>query len=306
MRFQAPFVLASLLIPACAAIRQDAGEEAYALLFASSRSGSGDLYVLPPAGGEPRLWAGTEAPEGTPRWDASRARVVYQRFPADGESGSPLLISHGAGVLPEAGSELFVDPNGDAPPCWSPDGKWIAYIAERDGRSDVFLADAQGRERRRLTDDAIVDRYPAWSPSSDRLVFARRLEAGWDLFSLAIDDPEAEPVRLTEDERYVGHPAWSPDGRFLAFDASFEGEVEIAALELATGEVRRVVSRAGNDLVPAWSPDGARLVFGGVTPADGNWDLWQVELASGALERLTEDPAFDGAPVFVPASLLVR
>jgi hypothetical protein len=44
-------------------------------------------------------------------------------------------------------------------------------------------------------------------------------------------------------------------------------------------------------------------VFGWEDPEAGNWDLWQVEVATGELRRLTTDPAFDGAPVYVPARI---
>ena len=297
-------VLALSLSQGLAPSSRAVDDDAHVVVFASGRSANGDLYVIESPGAEPRLLAGTAAPEGSPRWDGARARLVYQRFPADGEEGPTWLVAHTAGAEPDAGVPLFEDPNGDAAPRWSPDGKWIAFIAEHDGRTDVFVAAADGSGERRLTDDDVVDRYPAWDPESRHLVFARQLASGWDLFTLDVGDPDAEPVRRTEEGRYVGHPAWSADGRFLAFDTVFEGDVEIAALELESGEIRRLTRRPGNDLVPSWSPDGMRVVFGGVSPSDGNWDVYEVEVDSGEIQRLTTDPAFDGAPLYVPVSML--
>ena len=288
----------------CRSTRADA--PAHVLVFASGRSANGDLFVLEGEEAVPRLLAGTDAPEGNPRWDASRSRIIYQRFPRDGEAGPTRLVAHGAGDRPEDGRLLFDDPNGDAPPSWSQDGRWIAYVAERDGRTDVFLADAEGGDERRLTDDDIVDRYPVWGPGSRYLAVARRLPGGWDLFLLDVEAPDAQPVRLTRNERYVGHPSWSADGRFLAFDTVFEEDVEIAMLTLATKEVRRLTTRPGNDLVPTWSPDGMRVVFGGVVGPEGNWEIWEVDVATGELSRLTHDPAFDGSPLYVPASLVAK
>ena len=45
-------------------------------------------------------------------------------------------------------------------------------------------------------------------------------------------------------------------------------------------------------------------MFGGVSPSDGNWDVYEVEVGSGEILRLTTDPAFDGAPLYVPVSML--
>jgi TolB protein len=231
---------------------------------------------------------GTEAAEGTVRYDPARTRLVYHRF---SDSGAMLMSGSRA---------LFEDPNGDVAPAWSTRGE-VVYVAERDGRADLFVADSLGGSVRRLTSDPEVERYPAWSPDGSRVVYAKRIEGGWDLF--AMDVAERSEERLTFDGVYVGHPAWSPDGSRIAFDTFRGGQTEIAVLDLEGMDVTDLTSRPGNDLVPNWSADGGRIAFGAeVEP--GNWDVWIVDTTTLALTRLTSDSAADGGPVFVPEAAL--
>lgn len=266
------------------------------IVFGSARSGNGDIYALQPDTGETVLLAGSPLGEGGPRYDASRDRVVYQRFEEEPQRT----------VLMNGEEELFEDPNGDSAPAWSPTGEWIVYSAVRDDQEDLYLAGPDGNGERRLTDDAEVDRYPTWSPDGQSIAFARRLESGWDLHTLDVPVKGATPVRRTEAGVYLGHPAWSPDGRFIAYDTYVGEQADIAMVELATGEVIRLTDRPYNDLVPAWSRNGSHIAFGGVADEGGDWELWRVDVATRTVERLTDQPGFDGGPAFVPASALGR
>ncbi len=264
------------------------------VVFTSGRSGSGDVFALDPGTGETIVLASTPMPEGGVRYDIANKRVVYQRY----ERGRTLLVA-GDGVL-------FEDPGADAAPEWSPDGWRIVYSDDRDGKEDLFVARPDATGARQLTNDSAPDRYPAWSPDSSTIVFSRREESGWDLFTLDIGNGEATPRRLTERGVFVGHPAWSPDGGSIAFDMRYEDQMEIAVFDLSSKEIRRMTDRPGDDLAPSWSSDGSRIVFAGQPDSTRNWDVWMVDVETLELERLTEDPAYDGGPVFVPGAVLGR
>ena len=263
------------------------------IVFSSGRSGEGDIYALNPQTGETVLVAGSPAPEGTVRYDAFADRVVYHRY----EDDPPRAI-----LVTQEG-DLFEDPNGDVAPAWSPASSRIVYVAERDGQEDIYIARADGAEEEQFTNDSLVERYPSWSPDGTAVVFALKLETGWDLHVLESIDEEPEVKRLTFDGVYVGHPSWSPDGNFIAFDTMVDDQAEIAMLELATGAITRLTNRSGNDLIPSWSSDGQYVAFGG-EPEPGNWDLWMVDVQSLEIKRLTTQATFDGGPVFVPGSAI--
>ena len=290
-----------LLLAGCAS-EQAQPEEAVApveaawIVFSSSRSGASDIYAMHPETRETVLIAGSDEPEGTVRYDPFENRIVYHRY--EEEPARAVLVVDGI--------DLFEDPNGDVAPAWAPHEGRIVYVASRDGQDDIYMAAADGSGEQRLTNDAEIDRYPSWSPDGLAIVYAKRLETGWDLHVLRPFDEGMPEERITNDGVYVGHPSWSPDGEYIAYDTLIDGQAEIAVLELATGEATRLTNRDGNDLIPAWSPDSKWIAFGGEPDNAGNWDVWLVDIETQDITRLTEQPTFDGGPVFVPASAIGR
>lgn len=289
-------ILVLPLVGACIGADPPSGLDRYGIVFASGRSGNGDLYVAYPGTGEVSPLVAGPVAAGVPRYDASQDRLLYTQFrEADGRA-----------VVMDGTTELFDDPSGESGPAWSPSGRAVAYSLLREGREDLFVASTDLSSARRLTDDEVPDRYPAWSPDGRSVAFARQAAGGWDLYVAEDLDADDGPSirRLTERGAYVGHPAWSPDGERIAFDTEIDGDSDIAVLELATGEVTRLTERAGNELVPAWSPGGGTIAFAGEPAGSGNWDIWSVDVESGDITRLTRDPAFDGGPVYASAAAI--
>ena len=93
---------------------QASAQESDWLAFSSGRTGDGDIYVADLSTGLIELAFGTDAPEGTVRFDPNGVRIVFHRFADDGAT------------LMSGSHELFVDPNGDVAPSWSARGE-IAY-----------------------------------------------------------------------------------------------------------------------------------------------------------------------------------
>ena len=239
-------------------------------------------------------------------------------------------------------------------PALSPDGRWMAFLSEREFFSiDIFVADANsGDIAGRLTDTAgdphysnlqVIDSAAAWDRSGRRLAIGTITggRAAISVFGWPGGGREAEVTIEDADETY--NPTWSPDGRAIAFSAmnggvtdlrvydfdrktvrrltadayadmqpawepsgrriafvtdrfttnleqlSF-GEYRLALLDVDSGAIEAVAALpAGKHISPQWSPDGRSLYF--VSDSDGTSDLYRVELASGAVERLTRAPA---------------
>lgn len=275
----------------------DTSNEEDVLIFSSSRSGQGDLYYVNKTGA-PKKLLGSDLPEGTARLDPFRKRIVFHRF-----IGEQAFLFSGE-------QKIMRDPNGDAPPVWSPTGESIAYVHPKSQK--LMVANIDGQEARQITFGDEVDRYPCWSPDGKQLAFCRRTQDGWDLYR--VDVPKAQPPqqaltteskvpsieRLTNRKVYCGHPNWSVQGNRIAFDTEFNGDVEIAAIELNTRKVERITFRPGNDLVPSWSLDGQRLAFAGEPAGSGNWDVWEITLTKpDQIRRVTTASGYDGAPVYM-------
>ena len=214
-------------------------------------------------------------------------------------------------------------------PAWSPDGRWLAFAADRGNENQVHLINPDGGEAWAVTEMEEGVRAFRWSPRNARLLisvaepesddvkseseqygaFAVEDEPGpsahlWVL-DVGADGNGGEPRRLTEGDFHVAGFEWSPVGAQVAYVrqpnsnllSSFESDIYV--LDVDTGESHAVVVGPGPDNAPTWSPDGRWILF---TEAAGdlealsylNRELARVRPQGGEVEVLTRE--FDENP----------
>ena len=129
----------------------------------------------------------------------------------------------------------------DMHPRFSPDGKSLVFVSDRNGSDAIWLADANGQRIRMLTAGGV---YPAWTPDSREIVSVNRL----------IDVRGGAGLQLTG----VG-PAASitGDGRFIWFQTG----TQAARYDRTTGEITNRTSLPGGVLRPMVTKDGKRLAY---------------------------------------------
>ena len=112
-------------------------------------------------------------------------------------------------------------------------------------------------------------------------------------YELYVADADgANRVRILASPLPIMSPAWSPDGEWLAY-VSFERRVSaIFVQHRQSGKKTMVSARAGINGAPSYSPDGKKLAIT-LSGSNGNLDIYLLELASGQLTRLTDDPGID-------------
>ncbi|MGD8792701.1 MAG: hypothetical protein PVF47_09135 [Anaerolineae bacterium] len=143
-------------------------------------------------------------------------------------------------------------------PTWSPDGAWLAYVAERDDNWDIWRVPAAGGEPERLTDDPGIDWAPAWSPDGSRLAFVSDREGGHQLYLMRADGSGIQA--LTDLPRGAESPAWSPDGFWLAF-VGYGGQGtginarEIYLIRSDGGHRVRLTTNGYDDTDVTWLPE---------------------------------------------------
>ena len=178
---------------------------------------------------------------------------------------------------------------------WSPDGRYIAFVGESQGKDAIYLFDARkGRRIGKLSPDMDAIISPSWSPDGDRLVFTGVRDGQSDLYVISTDGTGL--TALTDDIYSDLQPQWSPDGGSIAFasdrgsdtdiDRLLFGNLEIALYDLATGRVRVLTDVVEDCHNPVWSPEGDRIAF--VSPMEGPPNIYTVHTESGRLERLTD------------------
>jgi len=174
----------------------------------------------------------------------------------------------------------------------SPDGRTLAFAASEAGNEDIWLIDAKGGGRLRLTEHPAADRAPAWFPDGNAVAFESRragLQAIWRIPRLG-----GSPTMLVAN---ATDPAISPDGGWIAFAQgvrSADTRIGVAALDNPSEITFLTGPQHGlwGHIQPAWSPDGQWICY-----ADAN-DLWIVPAAGGEPRRLTTDSAGDREPAW--------
>jgi len=160
---------------------------------------------------------------------------------------------------------------------WSPDGKRLAYVAERgDGNYDIYDIAIDGGDERRLTSALGLDDGPDYAPDG-RIYFNSERTGAMRIWRMQANGEQQE--QLTFDDQYgdwFPHP--SPDGKqlvFLSYDASVKGhppkkDVVLRLMSLnnsATSDfskpsvIASLFGGQGTLNVPSWSPDSSAFAF---------------------------------------------
>ncbi|MGQ0838125.1 TolB family protein [Actinokineospora sp.] len=186
-------------------------------------------------------------------------------------------------------------------PNWTADGQSLFFHRLVDQGVAICVLDRESGAVREVVPAAEQPRYASFDPAAERIVYAAE-EAGRSTLrirELATGATTVLPVRE------AAFPQWSPDGRTIAFarrDAAHP-RWEIATHALDTGETtvwtRELPWLKGMHAPLDWSPDGTRLVFKSDTePFEA--DLCVLDLRTGAVDKLTDDPWWDEAPSWSP------
>ena len=191
----------------------------------------------------------------------------------------------------------------DTLPSWSPDGKRIAFISDRDGHVDIrdfpnyeiYVMDADGGNQLNLTNDPHDDSSPSWSPDGKRIVLSsdRDNDRDHNIEIYVMDADGENQERLTNNLTEDKYPSWSPDGKRIAFsarrDGHFENELgityEIYVIDADGGNLQRLTENRVYDSSPSWSPDGKRITF--FSLRDGNSEIYVMDADGGNPQKPT-------------------
>ena len=200
-------------------------------------------------------------------------------------------------------------------PSFSPDGQHLAFLSERNDKTQLYLMRLMGGEPEQITDEKDGIGAFQWSPDGSRIAFLKTDEkteeeekAGEEkrhvievdknykythLYTVNMQSDSHEVRRITEGAFQVISFDWSPDAADIAFahkaDPSINTgfvETDISVVSADSGEVKSLVRRPGTDQNPKYSPDGKFIAFessGGQPEPIGLSDLFLLEVEDGEI-----------------------
>jgi Tol biopolymer transport system component len=153
---------------------------------------------------------------------------------------------------------------------WSPDGRTLAYCADRGGEFDVYTIPVEGGTETRLTTAKGLDDGPEYSPDGRWIYFNSDRTGTMQLYRMRTDGSEQEALTADEFNNWFAHP--SPDGRtlvLLSYGKDVTGhppnkDVTLRRMTLADRKIdvlARFFGGQGTINVPCWSPDGRKIAF---------------------------------------------
>lgn len=188
-------------------------------------------------------------------------------------------------------------PSDSADAAWSADGTMLAFSSSAAGRWDVYVINADGTGRRRITRDPVAAIDPTWSPDGRRIAFTSLRNGAPDIY---VTDIGGGSLRQLTNAPGVDQQAdWSPDGTQIAFESDRSGSHHIWLMAASDGSAQQQLTRGPvEEVEAAWSPDGTRLAFSAGAP--GTRVISSIDRSGGDRRQLTRAGEPAGFPAWSP------
>jgi TolB protein len=171
------------------------------------------------------------------------------------------------------------------------------------GDGDIYSMNADGTERRRLTDHPDEDFDPAWSPDGSRIASRSHRDGNEEVYVMNADGSGQRNLSNSPGTDYS--PDWSPDGTRIAFASDRSGSQDIWIVDADGANPIQITDQRGIDEYPSWSPDGARIAFmctGGrrLPGGTGDFEICIVDGDGANLAQLTDEAEQSKMPSWSP------
>jgi len=265
---------------------------------ADRTAGPRQLWAFKVGDGEGRLVTSDDAAQ--PQWSPRGRRIACW--------GNRQKTQRDIWTMPALGGEpvdVTNDEYLDWNPVWSPDGRYLYFLSDREGGMKLFRVGideesgkVSGAIERVTTPEGYVIRHLSFARNGD-LAYAA-LVRGKTLHRVPFDPARGaltgKPRQLTADSSLVDELDISPDGQWIACRITQGGRENILLLKSdGAGEQQLLTNDAYKDRGPRWSPDGRRIAF--YSNRSGTWEIWTIKSDGGDKRRLTFT---EGANVYFP------
>ena len=162
----------------------------------------------------------------------------------------------------------------------------IAFTSDRDGNSEIYVADLSDGSEENLTTNPADDWSPKWSPFGTAMAFVSDRSGVASLHADALDG--SDPVLISEIDGLDW--AWSPDGRKIAWIQHRDAVEDLWITDIETGLAVNLTNGSRDMWGPSWSPDGRSILLGGWND-EGATDIFLISAEGGVARNLVPGSA---------------
>ena len=266
---------------------------------ASGRWSTSELWIADVASGKTRKIFDGDAvqPDVSPHglriayWgipaDSSQRDIWTIPYPSGGPAGKPVAVTHDAAL--------------DWNPVWSPDGRFLYFLSDRDGSMNLWRVPIdektgvpEGPPEPRTLPAREVSGF-AIARGGGQLAYVVN-EWEYSIERLALDPSGATsggPIEIFKSTQPLSFASDSSDGTQMTFDSLASVREDILIAQSDGTRLRRLTDDAPRDRAPYFFPDGKRIAF--QSDRGGGWDIWSIATDGSGLKQLTK-----GTNAFTP------
>jgi Tol biopolymer transport system component len=185
-------------------------------------------------------------------------------------------------------------------PAWSPDGKWLYFVSNRDGPSDIYRIPAGARGPIERLTVGLGAQSISLSADGRRLAYNvyQRVANAWSVPMGRRPMGLAGATQVTRGNQSVENLVLSRDERTLYYASDLSGNAQLYRIPSTGGEAERLATDEYQDFSPVPSSDGRRILFH--SARTGSRDIYELPLDGGPLVQLTSSPDQELLPSWSP------
>src|SRR5699024_5997820 len=223
------------------------------------------------------------------------SRIAYVAVTDNGGAGRyELVVADFDGHNP---ATIYSSPDPVMSPAWSPNGKYIAYVAfdVNRGLATMRVHEVSTGVVPEISSRQCISGAPAWSPDGSRIAMTLSYEGNPDIY--IYDLRSKQPTKFTHDSAIDTEATWSPDGRYIAFTSDRGGQPQIYRKAVSGGQAERLTFTGRSSQDAVYAPNGEQLAF--VDKGPNGYRIAIKDLDSGDVRVVTNGP-LDESPDFAP------
>lgn len=181
----------------------------------------------------------------------------------------------------------------------------IAFVTNRDGNSEIYVMDSDGKSLENLTNNDSLDYSPSWSGTNSQLYFYSKRGGNAEIYSLDIVSKNVN--RLTNHLANDVLPVSAPNGEFILFMSDRDSlSRNIYIMNKDGSDVRSLTKNQSYEESPDWSPDGQKIIFTRQLRDSidnshaANGEIHIMDSDGSNVQRLTNKPGYDSGAKFSP------